>query len=390
MASQLTPIVTLAQGDEAPDLYITLQQDSTGSAFNLINRAVFAVIVESGNPTVYLEKWELEVVNETTGQVKLSWVKSFVDGSSYIDDLEPGKRYALQIFIGRTDLPPLQLVITALDPYFNGTYNYEGGEQEGYPVFKHATEDLYLSRSEYTSGSAGDKVWLVTSFAPVTWDLIKDQDKAVIVSGDLSEFAVWNYKQVHAADVEGTYSSNPQLDYPFEADPDYIITPTTKTTVDTIPYTLDITFFDPGGQTLTLADPLWQGKAEQPHWFLSTGPYSSITLASEGDYLGTPAWYIATSGIGTAPKTWARALDTVPPAPRLEVPPLDPEWYDEDFGVLPQPLGLAYGSVQVPDTYFIVDAFGATDSDIEGRGTQTVLTQIPLHIKTAYRLLDAN
>ncbi len=229
MARQLTPPVTVVKGDEAPDLYITLQQDSTGSAYNLTNRAAFAVIVESGQaPEAYIEKFPIEIVDAAAGQLKLSWVRSLLDRTSYLDYLDPSKRYTVQIFLGSINYPPVNITCVS-DPedYFGGTFYYTGEEQEGSPVYKHTTEygdEVFLSRSPYTP-TPGNFVWVVTALQAETWDNVKDQPKATLFEEDLADTPIWNFTQEIQAANQADFTVAPILNTPFTPAPDYIIAP---------------------------------------------------------------------------------------------------------------------------------------------------------------------
>ncbi|MHC4621397.1 MAG: hypothetical protein ACYTEQ_26950 [Planctomycetota bacterium] len=257
MARQLTPPVTVVQGDEAPDVYISLQQDSTGSPYNLTNRAAFAVIVESGRaPEAYIEKFPVEIIDAALGQLKLSWVRDLAASTSYLDDLNPNLRYTVQIFLGSINYPPINVTCVGTPDveggvdrgkYFSGEYAYTGAEQEGSPIYKYITEygdEVYLSRSQYTSGAVGDQVWVITSYSPALWDTIKDDDKAQLDVADLSTQPIWNFYQTLAAAEEATYSLTPKLDVAFTAAPDYIIAPEyaggkAATTGETFTYTAE-------------------------------------------------------------------------------------------------------------------------------------------------------
>jgi hypothetical protein len=233
MARQLTPPVTVVQGDEAPDLFITLQQDSTGSPYNLVNRAPYAVIVESGQaPENYIEKFPIEIVDEAQGQLKLSWVKDFATRTSYLDNLNPSIRYTIQIFLGSVNFPPLNVTSTSniATEYFAGQFVYTGTDQESSPVYKLTTiygDEVFLSRSPYTSGGVGDMVWVITDSAPALWDNVKDQDKSVLNETNLGDpdVPIWNFNQILTAAEEASYSLTPKLNVDFTPDPNFIIAP---------------------------------------------------------------------------------------------------------------------------------------------------------------------
>jgi hypothetical protein len=238
MARQLTPPVTVVQGDEAPDVYISLQQDSTGSPYNLTNRAAYAVIVESGRaPEAYIEKFPVEIIDAALGQLKLSWSKNLAESTSYLDDLNPNIRYLIQIFLGSINYPPINVTCVGTPDvegevdrgkYFSGEYVYTGVEQAGSPIYQYITEygdELYLSRSADTSGEAGDMVWVVTAYSPALWDTVKDQNKSLLDEDSLSSIPVWNFKQEIPAAEAATYALTPKLDVAFTTAPDYIIAP---------------------------------------------------------------------------------------------------------------------------------------------------------------------
>jgi hypothetical protein len=366
MARTNTPVVTVVQGDDGPDIVATIQQDASGDAMVLTNRKAFVVLVNRADSSSYVAKWDAAIEDSNAGKIRISWVKDAGEDTSYLDDLIPGTRYELQLFLGRTDLPPLYLTFAAYYEFFNGQFNYTGGAQEGSPVFKHATEDLYLSRSPYDGNGVEDEyVWLVTSLRAATWEEVKAQDKATLEPADLATTPVWNYKQVLDETDAPDYIQNPQLDN-FETSGDFIITPTAKY------------------QALGMATST------------ASGSIPAATYYESPDV--DTYWYNTIEGAGTATSfiidgafKWAM-FQSDPLVEMYEndtaVHKIIPEadWYKDDVsstGALPVPTFGATTALQNCTLSAIADP------DAENRGTQTILTRIPIAVKEAYRLAPA-
>jgi hypothetical protein len=367
MARLLTPPVTVVQGDDAPDIVITLQQDSSGTPYVLTDKAAFVVLVDTSDPENYVAKFEATIEDESAGKVRISWLKDVVELTSYLDDLTPGKRYELQVFLGRTNLPPSYVDVAGFYGYFNGRYNFTGAYQEGAPIFKHATEELFLSRSSYDgNGQPDEYVWLVTSLRAATWDEVKNQDKGALGPADLGLIPLWNYLQILIGPDVAEYILHPNLEG-FGTGTE-IITPDGKFTPEYLPFT------DNAGTTGV------------------NGTYRLTIDGATKEYtnLNQPAVAVWDDFF----TKWT--LST-------EDPNLDNRYTNNQVASSPFPLTGWYVNIpagqsgQEPAPIFttpLYQKFAPTDiadlpTDIENRGTQTVLTQIPLIVKPAYRLAEA-
>jgi hypothetical protein len=226
MASTSTSTITVVKGDDGPDIVATIQQDSSGTPLVLTNRQAYVVLIDTTDPDNYVAKWQITIEDTSAGKVRISWIKDPITYESYLDDLTPGVRYELQVYLGRTDMPPSYASATGFYSYFTGQFNFTGSYQEGSPVFKHETEDLYLSRSLYDGNSQPDEyVWLVTSLQAATWQEVKDQVKANLDVSDLTVLPLWNYRQILTAAVAPTYVNYPAVGTNFTTSEDYIIEP---------------------------------------------------------------------------------------------------------------------------------------------------------------------
>lgn len=382
MARFLTPPVTVVQGDDAPDIVVTLQQDQSESPYVLTDKAAFAVIVDKSDPKNYIHKFECQIENENLGKVRISWLKDPVELTSYLEDLQPGKRYEIQVFLGRTNLPPSYIDIQGYYSYFNGRYFFTGAWQEGSPIYKHETEELFLSRSLF---SGEDFVWLVTSKEAATWDDVKDQDKSSMTESDLTQVPVWNYAQILTGDDVAEYDLFPKADH----------------------FTGDVTklVITPEGVNLTdrAIDVVGSGRPEintfyieNRHYDYSPGQIAWVWQESGypgGRYFGPPAIFYNNSSHWLIQAEWEddyyrfySCANTNP----LDDPP-QTGWYTDTVpveetayptGVPPAP------TISAPYVYqgFKPIAYADLPTDIENRGTQTVLTHIPLIVKPAYRL----
>lgn len=375
MARLKTPPVTVVQGDDAPDIVITLQQDSSGTAYVLTDRAAFVVIVDTADPTSYVAKYGATIEDADAGKVRISWLKDPIELTSYLEDLEPGKRYEIQVFLGRTNLPPSFIDVDGYYPFFNGKYLFSGLYQEGSPIFKHEIEDLFLSRSAYSGGNLGDYVWLVTSLKAAPWGDVKDQDKFVLGPEDLTEIPLWNYRQVlTGGDVED-FATAPDLSA-FETDGQYVITPDGKFVADIRPVSA-VAQSNPSRVALPIADDV-DGYAVY---------VEDNTVDHTRFSFYDPSWYYEFSinpieDGGIPPDVRARNTNAV----TGNFPPQGLYAVDGGGSKIIQHLG---GDLPVAQ-FFTPTALADISTDIENRGTQTVLTQIPLIVKPAYRLADAD
>jgi hypothetical protein len=330
----------------------------------LTNRKAFVVLVNRADSSNYLAKWDATIEDASAGKVRISWVKDAGEDTSYLDDLTPGTRYELQLFLGRTDLPPTYLTFTAFYAYFNGQFNYTGSKQEGSPIFKHATEDLYISRSPYDgNGLENEYVWLVTSLRAATWDEVSAQDKETLEPADLATTPVWNYRQILDATDAPNYISRPQLAN-FETDGTFIITPdaknvalgqATSSTTGSIPAA---TYYESG-----TVDTYWYNTID--------GPGTSTAFLIEGAF----RWGMYQQD----PMVLMYENDTKDPW--RVVPTV--AWYEDgvtSVGIAPLP---TFGPTTTQQFCTLSEI---ADPDAENRGTQTVLTRIPIAVKEAYRL----
>ena len=374
MARLLTPPVTVVQGDDAPDIVVTLQQDSTGTPYLLTDKAAFAVIVDKADPTGYIHKFEVAIEDAEAGKVRISWLKDQVELTSYLDDLEPGKRYEIQIYLGSTNLPPSYVTLDAFEgrgDVFGGRFEFIGEYQEGAPVFKNPNSDQFLSRSSYSGNGQPDEfVWLITSLRAATWAEVAEQDKASLTPDDLGLIPLWNYRQVLLATEAEDYILHPKLEA-FDA-VGFVITEGLKYQV-----LYDYEVFSAGdAPTVGTFRRLYE----------SVDIYSQTTPQREdealnrtlthGDYLGDAIW-VVNSSEGWLYSALREVEDVVPPA--------DAVWTDRGGGA-PVITGAPGGLFQFCDAVSIADP----PTDIENRGTQTVLTQIPIIVKPAYRLGNAD
>jgi hypothetical protein len=365
MARTNTPIVTVVQGDDGPDIVATIQQDASGDAMVLTNRKAFVVLVNRADTSSYVAKWDAAIEDSNTGKIRISWVKDPIEDTSYLDDLTPGARYELQLFLGRTDLPPSYITFTAFYPYFNGQFNYTGNSQEGSPIFKHATEDLFLSRSPYDgNGNDDEYVWLVTSLRAATWDEVEAQDKELLGPADLLTTPVWNYRQVLDVTDAPNYIEKPQL-ADFETDGKFIITPDAKY-VALGQVTTDVSGGSIPGATYYESDVI------ATFWYNSIdGVGSSTSYLVEGAF----RWGMFQQD----PLVEMYENDTTDP--ERVVPPTG--WYKDDVTSVGTPPMPTFGPTTVQQ-FCTLSAFA--DPDVENKGTQTILTRIPIAVKPAYRL----
>jgi len=375
MARLKTPPVTVVQGDDAPDIVLSLQQDSSGVPYVLTGKAAFVVLVDTADPTSYVAKFPATIEDEQLGKVRVSWVNDPVEMSSYLDSLTPGKRYELQVFLGRTDLPPSYIDIQCTDTrYFHGRYLFTGRSQGESPVFKHETQELFLSRSMYVGGGVGDYVWVITSKSEALWADVLVQDKSVLGPEDLDALPIWNWVQILDSEIADRFVLRPIVDGDVSG-----LGPATLPSIDVR--------FDGGSSQTFYYDGVQNGR---PRYKPSAG---SVLVASEGSPGG---WSCASVGgvIATNPSN-----TTFPPTTgwqdnlgSIEVS------YESDWVVNGEFLGSSFDPDDVlitpdgtfPSDFIHLDAQDAADTstDIEVRGTQTVLTQIPLVVKPAYRLAE--
>lgn len=359
MARLLTAPVTIVQGDDAPDIVITLQQDSSGTPYVLTDKAAFAVIVDTSDPENYVHKFEVAIEDESAGKVRISWLKDPVELTSYLEDLIPGRRYEVQVFLGRTNLPPSYVDVNGFDEYFNGRYDLTGAYQEGSPTYKHETGALFLSRSPYDgNGNPDEYVWLVTSLQAATWDTVKSQDKATLEPDDLELIPLWNYRQVLSAPLAPLNVLYPRLEV-FEED-SIVITPTEKS--NTFPESITVTGTGTGADAVY---PYLGQSNDRPRYFagLSDAKWSGTNWTIK-DTLGNETWTHPTDSGNFPPAgLWPDIGNLGSPAPTV-----------------------AHGEVL---QNFTPTSIADLPTDVENRGTQTVLTQIPLIVKPAYRLAQA-
>ncbi|MHC4301351.1 MAG: hypothetical protein ACYS7Y_29130 [Planctomycetota bacterium] len=367
MARYQTPPVIVVEGDDAPDLYVSLQQDSTGNPLNLTDRAAFVVVSERGDLEEYEFKFQAEIVDAENGQIKISWIKDPILMTSYLSDLTAGVSYELQVFLGRTNLPPSYIDIVSSVEYFPGRYYFNGQWQEGSPVFKHSTEDLFLSRSPYDGGGPNEYVWLVTSLRAATWDEVKTQDKSTLLPADLAVVPIWNAKQVLIESVADSYALYPKNEI-FEPDDPFITSVAKYNPTPNYEVIACGTSGALGTYILSNRNPDVDGF----HFFNQTldPAYVIEKNTANGYCVGTGSFeFLATydvtgaTGDATVPLSgWTNQnAPTADPAPTL---------------------------VEVDE--HVVWATNRADlpTDVENRGTQTVLTTIPLKVERAFRLAD--
>lgn len=205
---RLTPI-TLVAGDENPKISLQLKNNSSGQAYDLSGRQAYAVIVENGVTDTYVAKFPITTVSAALGKVQIDWEIAGSPSESYLDLLTAGKRYEMQLFVSRTDLPPLWLNVTVgaftAVAEAAGKYLFTGEYLEGAPIYKHATEAYYLCRSSYNVPGY-PYVWLNTVGASATWADVKDLDRT-----DLGGVPFWNFKYPIAEGSEAAYSQYPHL-----------------------------------------------------------------------------------------------------------------------------------------------------------------------------------
>jgi hypothetical protein len=361
MARTNTPIVTVVQGDDGPDIVATIQQDASGDVMVLTNRKAFVVLVDRADSSSYIAKWDAFIEDSSAGKIRISWIKDYAESTSYLDDLTPGARYELQLFLGRTDLPPSFINFNSFYTYFNGQFDYTGANQEGAPIFKSGTEDLYLSRSAYDgNGNPDEYVWLVTSLRAATWDEVKGQDKAILDPADLATTPIWNYRQVLNSTNAPNFIINPMLDV-FETSGDFVITPDDKYTV------------------LSQATSTASGDVPASTY------YESGTVAT--------FWYDTIDGVNPQSTLVAGisnwSMFTIVPSfievydnPSTDTTTVPTSGWAQVTGASPVP---TFGPTTIQQ-YCIPDDVADQPADVEGRGTQTVLTRIPIAVKPAYRL----
>jgi hypothetical protein len=375
MARLLTPPVTVVQGDDAPDIVITLQQDASGTPYILANREAFVVLVDRANPDEYVAKWSATVEDENAGKVRISWIDDPITYSSYLDDLTPGKRYELQIFLARTDLPPRYLMIDAYYGYFNGQFNNTGETQQGSPVFKSTTEEVFLSRSLYDgNGEPDEYVWLQTSLRAATWDEVKNQTDYPQPE-KLTVYPIWGYRQIHDAATAPNFVHQPDLNIQFEPKTPEILTPD-----GSFPPLWDY-IIDTVGDVPTLGT--YRYETPQPPLGVTlfnidnenrTDPSKRMmSLINLG--LGGTKWYVYDPNNTDFPSYLNEDTGDTPP----------PTLWEQEEGELPVPEPAQ--TTDLLQRYIATSAYGGEDG--ESLGTQTVLTQIPLIVKPSYRLAEA-
>jgi hypothetical protein len=210
MARLNTPPVTVVQGDDAPDIIITVQQDSNETPYILTEMEATVVLVDLADPTQYVAKFGAAIEDANAGKIRISWVKDPTTSTSYLDDVIPGKRYTAQVFLNRINIPASYIDVEGYSDYFNGRYLYTGRTQDTSPVYKHETQELFLSRSLYDgNGNPNEYAWLVTSLREAPWSEVKSQGKAVLDSPDLDIIPLWNYKQILDAETAPDFILNP-------------------------------------------------------------------------------------------------------------------------------------------------------------------------------------
>lgn len=219
MPSYRTQPVYVTQGDEYPDLIFQLKTDSDNQPYSLVDKQPYAVLVRSGEADTYEALFPLTIVDEALGKVKLVWNKPGSTVDSYLDDLEPGAEYELQLFTAAINQAPRSITLSSNNYYsteFDGDYLFTGAFQDGSPIYKHETKNYFLSRSDYDSPGYG-KVWVHTSLRPATWAEVGSQVISSLDPEDLETIPVRNfYLPVADAEVD-LYDVTPPLSGLLEA-----------------------------------------------------------------------------------------------------------------------------------------------------------------------------
>lgn len=389
MARLKTPPVTVVQGDDAPDIVITLQQDSSGTAYVLTDKKAFVVIVDTQEPDRYVAKYEATIEDENAGKVRISWLKDPVELTSYLEDLIPGRRYELQVFLGRTNLPPSYVDVDALYSYFNGRYLFTGGYQEGSPIFKHETEDLFISRSPYSGGEINDVAWLVTSLRAATWGEVKDQDKDNLDPTDLESTPVWNYRQVLDVEEAPDFSLHP-APYVYDISGEAQLTISGSSIPEIPDGVVTLPAASLGSNVRRYYQTLLSGYYYTLTYSTSLGNKWQMEITGPGSpSFGVLIYQVASNNPDRIP-TFEAGSEIVPSWFVGDSPTIAKETieFEADPGYIITPDGKFTSGYDYSD--FVLTDLADLPTDIENRGTQTVLTQIPLIVKPAYRLADAD
>ena len=371
MIQTRTDPVTVVQGDDGPSLSIQVLEGPSGDAFDMTDRGAFATLVDRQDPDVTLESIALTVADASTGSLTLSWLRP--DSSSfesYLDDLDPDNRYELQVFTYRTDAVAGAITVTAGVPFFSGEYLSTGFTQDGALIFKHETEELYLSRSQpYDVGGGFPAVWLITSLRAATWDEVESQNKASMAPLDLEVVPVWNYRL--PLDYVPDASEIAPPDDAFTSDTAGILTPDALYDDDYVNTDLLDSMEVSGGYVSdldlvagTIPKGMWrEGSVATVFWDGTfwvfedaIAPEDWIHLTATSQYPPKTGWPVGSSGSAAIAVAY------------------ESEYIDDD--------GALNGVFQSLSSV----SSGASAVDSAHAGTQTVLTKIPLRVVPSYRL----
>lgn len=407
MAPNRTAPITVVQNDDGPALEIQIFEEPTGTPFDLTNRGAYAVFYESGLPEGegVVAEIPMEVVNASEGRAVLSWLDGGVGATSYLDRVDPEKPYELQIFTYRNDLITTKVTLEAHYEYFAGDYYHLNEYQTGAPVYKHETEELYISLSTYLPANNIPYIWLLSSFGPMRWldegDNLggESQVKAGMLPSELEVKPIWNYK-VELSDVDPDLSHFPAGE--LDPDPNGILSPEGHTDYNLIKE-MEFHYTAYGWSTpSTFEMPLLHTASRTPHSGPATPTYLTSTILPDKEArLGWTVIYssyeVRTFDPNIPPNSpdhnrltkWFKnpaASDNQYPARHQQwqsdggnfgsssvVDPVSP-YLDEDGNIIALPECESTEVVSVP-------------SDSKNYGTLTVLTTIPVVVREAHRSL---